>query len=141
MGRILLYGALIRSKVLSKSVVEIQQQVIQDLINAGKQRSYLSFISFSFLVEFVNQIDAKNIKKLVWPIVEKEFGKPWPEQSLDTFYALLVIRGKCPSLVNEEFSRKHFGTDDVITKESMNSIVKVLLVSWKFVRVKHHAMM
>ena len=127
MGRILLYGALIRSKVLSKSIVEIQQRVIQDLINAGKQRNYLSFISFSFLVEFVNQIDAKNIKKLVWPIVEKEFGKPWPEQTLDTFYALLVIRDKYPSLVNQEFSRKHFGTDDVIAKESMNSIAKVLL--------------
>lgn len=129
MGRILTYGALIRSKALPKSNTQIQQQVIQDLIIAGKQRPYLLFISVSFLVEFVNQIDIKGIKKLVWPIIQKEFGKPWTEQNLDTFYTLLVIKDKCPSLVNCEFSKTHFGTEDIIAKESMNSIVKVLLVS------------
>ncbi|KAF3421961.1 LOW QUALITY PROTEIN: hypothetical protein E2986_00122 [Frieseomelitta varia] len=110
MGRILAYGALIRSKILSKSIDVIQQQTIQDLINAGKQR-----------------IDTECIKKLIWPIVEKELGKPWAQQTLDSFYALLVIKDKCPLLVNNEFSKKHFGTNDIITEESMNDIVKVLL--------------
>lgn len=129
MGRILAYGALIRSKILSKSIDVIQQQTIQDLINAGKQRSYLSFVSISFLIEFINQVDTESVKKLIWPIVEKEFGKPWAQQTLDSFYALLVIKNKCPLLVNNEFSKIHFDTNDIITKESMNDIVKVLLVS------------
>lgn len=129
MGRILAYGALIRSKVLCKSSDKIQIQIIQDLINGGKQRSYLSFPSTSFLIEFVNQIDDDNVKKLIWPIVKKEVGKPWTEQTIDTFYTLLVIKGKCPPLVNQGFSKKHFGTEDIITKESMNNITKVLLVS------------
>ncbi|KAK9297581.1 hypothetical protein QLX08_008798 [Tetragonisca angustula] len=127
MGRILAYGALIRSKILSKSIDVIQQQTIQDLINSGKQRSYLSFVSISFLIEYINQVDTECIKKLIWPIVEKEFGKPWAQQTLDSFYALLVIKDKCPLLVNNEFSKKHFGTNDIITEESMNDIVKVLL--------------
>ncbi|XP_017763658.1 PREDICTED: myb-binding protein 1A [Eufriesea mexicana] len=126
MGRILAYGTLIRSKILLNSTCEIQLQIIQDLINAGKQRSYLSIVSVSFLVEFVNQIDAECIKQSVWPVIEKEFGKPWTEQTLDSFYALLVIKNKCPSLVNE-FSKKHFGTENIITKETMDDIVKVLL--------------
>ena len=129
MGRILAYGALIRSKILSKSIDVIQQQTIQDLINSGKQRSYLSFVSISFLIEYINQVDTECIKKLIWPIVEKELGKPWAQQTLDSFYALLVIKDKCPLLVNNEFSKKHFDTNDIITEESMNDIVKVLLVS------------
>ncbi|CAL7951593.1 unnamed protein product [Xylocopa violacea] len=137
MGRILAYGTLIRSKKLSNSTIELQIQTIQDLINSGKKRSYLSFISVSFLVEFINQVDAKCIKKSVWPIIEKEFGKPWTEQTLDSFYALLVIKDKCPSLVNQQFSKKHFGTEDIISKESMSNIAKVLLDLPRIVSCHH----
>ncbi|XP_017879918.1 myb-binding protein 1A-like protein [Ceratina calcarata] len=127
MGRILAYGALIRSKVLSNSTVEKQLETVQDLINAGKQRSYLSFVSTSFLIEFINQVDSNCIKKSVWPVIENEFGKPWTEQTLDSFYTLLVVKNKCPSLVNHEFSKKYFGTKGIITEQSMSDIVKVLL--------------
>lgn len=129
MGRILAYGALIRSKVLLNSTVEIQLQTIQNLISAGKQRNYLSFVSVSFLVEFINQIDAQCIQCSVWPVVEKEFGKSWAEQTLDSFYILLVMKGKCPSLIDDEFAKKHFDTETIIAKESMSSIAQVLLVS------------
>ncbi|XP_076618481.1 MYB binding protein 1a isoform X1 [Colletes latitarsis] len=137
MGRILAYGALIRSKMLCKSTVDIQMQIVQELINRGKQRSYLSFPSTSFLIEFVNQIHADDIKKVVWPIVEKEFGKPWTEQTIDTFYTLLSIKGKCPPLINHEFSKKHFGTEDIITKESMSNITKVLMDLPKVILCHH----
>lgn len=129
MGRILAYGALIRSTLLSKSASEIQLQILQNLVNAGKQRSYLSFISVSFLVEFINQVNLECIQKSVWPVVEKEFGKSWVEQTLDSFYVLLTIQNKCPSLVNYEFSKKYFGTKSIITRESLSDIIKVLLVS------------
>ncbi|XP_054014556.1 myb-binding protein 1A-like [Hylaeus anthracinus] len=137
MGRILVYGALIRSKVLCKSTTEIQMQIIQDLINRGRQRSYLSFPATSFFVEFINEIDIDNVERLVWPIVEKEFGKPWKEQTIDTFYILLIIKAKCPLLVNYKFSKQHFGTEDIITKESMGDITKVLLDLPKVVLCHH----
>ncbi|XP_068980107.1 myb-binding protein 1A [Bombus flavifrons] len=137
MGRILGYGALIRSKILSKSCSAIQLQTIQNLISAGKQRSYLSFVSVSFLVEFVNQVDTNCIKRSIWPIIEKEFGKPWAEQTLDSFYVLLVIKNKCPSLVNDKFSKTHFGTEHIVTKESMNDIVKVLLGLSRIISCHH----
>ncbi|XP_031845505.1 MYB binding protein 1a [Nomia melanderi] len=137
MGRILVYGALIRSKILLKSTSEIQQQIIQDLIKGGKQRSYLSFPTISFFVEFVNQINAKATKELIYPIVEVEFGKPWSEQTLDTIYALLVIRSKCPLIVNTKFWKKRFGTADIITKESMTDVVKVLLDLPKVILCHH----
>ncbi|XP_034183243.1 MYB binding protein 1a isoform X1 [Osmia lignaria lignaria] len=137
MGRILAYGALIRSTILSKSASETQLQILQNLVNAGKQRSYLSFISVSFLVEFINQVNLECIQKSVWPVVEKEFGKPWVEQTLDSFYVLLSIQNKCPSLLNYEFSKKHFGTKSIITRESLSDIIKVLLDLPKIVSCHH----
>lgn len=129
MGRILLCGALIRSKLLIQNTIETQQQVIEILLNAGRQRSYLSFISVMFLSEFIVHLDTKSMKKIVWPIIEEQIGKPLSEQTLDTFYILLVIQDKHSSLLNHEFLKAHLGIKDIIVKESMEDIVKLLLVS------------
>lgn len=128
MGRILLCGALIRSKLLIQSTIEIQQQITEILLNAGKQRSYLSFISVIFLSEFITQLDVESMKKVIWPIVEKEIGKSWSEQTLDTFYLLLVVEDKHPSLINHKFLKEHFGVKQILAKESIEDIVKLLTV-------------
>ncbi|XP_072761085.1 myb-binding protein 1A [Anoplolepis gracilipes] len=137
MGRILLCGALIRSKLLTQSTVETQQQITEILLNAGKQRSYLSFISVMFLNEFITQLDVESMKKVIWPIVEKEIGKPWSEQTLDTFYLLLIIGDKHPSLLNHKFLKEHFGVKQIITKESMENIVKLLMALPRIVSYQH----
>lgn len=136
MGRILLCGALIRSKLLVRNSVEMQQQITEILLNSGKQRSYLSFISVTFLSEFVVQLDIESMKN-VWPIIEKEIGKPWSEQTLDTFYVLLIIRDKHPSLVNHKFLKEHLGVKEIITKESMEDIVKVLTALPRIISYQH----
>lgn len=128
MGRILLCGAIIRSNLLVQSTIEIQQQITEVLLNAGKQRSYLSFISVMFLSEFITQLDIESMKKIVWPIVEKEIGKAWSEQTLDTFYLLLIVGDKHPSLLNHKFLKEHFGVKQIIAKESIENIVKLLTV-------------
>lgn len=129
MGRILLCGALIRSKLLARNSNETQQQITEILVNAGKQRSYLSFISVMFLSEFIIQLDIESMKN-IWPIVEKEIGKPWSEQTLDTFYVLLIVRDKHPSLINHKFLKEHLGVKEIITKDSVEDIVKLLTVCY-----------
>lgn len=136
MGRILLCGALIRSKLLARNSAETQQQIMEILLNAGKQRSHLSFISAVFLSEFIVQLDIESMKN-VWPIVEKEIGKPWSEQTLDTFYVLLIIRDKHPSLVNHKFLKEHLGKKEIITKESVEDIVKLLTALPRIVSYQH----
>jgi len=127
MGRVMFCGALIRSKLLAGSSMEIQQQIMEILLNAGKQRSYLSFVSTIFFREFIVQLDIESMKN-IWPIVEKEIGRPWSEQTLDTFYMLLIVRDKYPSLVNHKFLKEHLGMKEIITKESIEDIVKLLTV-------------
>ncbi|KAG5310642.1 DPO5 polymerase, partial [Acromyrmex insinuator] len=136
MGRILLCGAVIRSKLLARNSVEMQQQIMEILLNAGKKRSYLSFISTMFLSEFIIQLDIESIKN-VWPIVEKEIGKPWSEQTLDTFYMLLILRDKHPSLVNHKFLKQHLGMTEIITKESIEDIVRLLTALLRIVSYQH----
>lgn len=124
----MLCGALIRSKLLLQSTIEIQQRVIDTLLNAGKQRSYLSFVSVMFLNNFIIQVDTETIKKVIWPIIKKDLGKPWSEQTLDSFYMLLLVRDKYPSLVDAKFLKEHLDVKDIITKESIENIFKLLMV-------------
>jgi len=130
MGRILLCGALIRSKLLAQNSIEMQQKIIEILLSAGRERSYLSFIAVMFLNEFIIQLDIKSMKE-IWPVVEKEVAKPLSEQTLDMFYILLVLRDKYPSLINQKFLKQHLGVKEIITKESMEDIVKILTVCYQ----------
>lgn len=127
MGRILLCGALIRSKLLAQNSVEIQQKIIEILLSSGRERSYLSFIAVMFLNEFIIQLDLKSMEQ-IWPVIEKEVAKPLSEQTLDMFYILLVLKDKYPSLVNKKFLKQHLGVKEIITEESMENIVKILTV-------------
>ncbi|XP_011297827.1 DNA polymerase V [Fopius arisanus] len=126
MGRILFCGSLIRSKLLESSPPDFQQKVIEILLQAGSKRSYLSFSCSSFLLEFLHQLTPKSLKISIWPILERELGKPWSEQTLDTFYTLLIMSTKFPTLVNKKFLREHLGTDSIIDEKSLDSQLKLL---------------
>ncbi|XP_066597439.1 myb-binding protein 1A [Prorops nasuta] len=126
LGRILVCGALIRSKIVGKCTVDLQLRIIDYLINAGNQRSYLSSVSTSFLIDFLNNTDGKSLSISVFSVIEKEIGKPWKEQTLDTFYLLLFMEEKFPSLVNHNFILNKIGTDDLISTESMEYVLGVL---------------
>ncbi|KAK0176042.1 hypothetical protein PV328_000219 [Microctonus aethiopoides] len=126
MGRILLCGALIRSKLLSNRTVEEQQKVVEILLTAGTKRSYLSFVSYSFLNEFINEFDEESLKTNLWPLLEKELGKTWSEQTLDSFYTLMIINTKFPSLIGKKFLKQHLGSSTIINTESMDDLIKLL---------------
>lgn len=100
------------------------------MIHSGKQRSYLSFESVSFLVDFINQLDNEEMLAPVWPLLEKEICKPFSEQTLDTFYALLVIQNKFPRIITRKTLKKCFGNENIINEESIQDILKVLTVSY-----------
>jgi len=70
------------------------------------------------------------MKVIAWPSIEKELGISWSKHTLDTFYLLLVIKNKHPSLVNDTFLKKHLGTKQIIAKEFMAEIVKLLTVCY-----------
>ena len=131
MGRILLCGSLIRSGILQKCTAEEQQKVFETLFSAGQKRSYLSFVSVFFLADFLQQLDVKALKAGIWPLLKKELGKPWAEQSLDTFYILLIMSDKFPTLVGGKFLKEHLGNESIVSEEHMTELTKLLTVSCK----------
>lgn len=100
------------------------------MINSGKKRSYLSFESTSFIVEFLNQLDDENLLKPIWSVLEEEICKPFSEQNLDTFYTLLIVKNKFPGVLNKKILRKCFGNENIINEESIGDILKILTVSY-----------
>lgn len=108
----------------------MQQQVIEILLSAGKKRSYLSFLSSMFLGELVIQLTTDSMREIVWPIIEKELGKPWSEHTLDTFYLLLLVKNQHPSLVNRKFLNEHLGVKEITARESMEEVIKLLMVHY-----------
>lgn len=56
MGQILVCGALIHSDLYTKSSDDVQKQIIELLLNASKQRSYLSLAGYTFLTELLDKV-------------------------------------------------------------------------------------
>ncbi|XP_001603225.1 myb-binding protein 1A [Nasonia vitripennis] len=136
-GRILACGAIIRSKMIKTCSVEEQQKVLECLIHAGKQRSYLGFESVSFIIEFLNQLEDDESLKAVWPVLEQGICKPFKEQTLDTFYALLVVQDKFPGVLSKKVLKKTFGSENIINEESMKDILKILTDIPRVISYKH----
>ncbi|XP_057319340.1 myb-binding protein 1A-like [Microplitis mediator] len=137
MGRILLCGSLTRSKLLFNCPPNKQLLILEILLSAGTQKSYLSFVSISFLIYFIDQFDEKYVKANFWPLLAKELGKNWSEHSLDTFYALLHIRVKFPSLIKKKFIKQHLGTENIIDKETINDLLKLITDTPRIISYQH----
>ncbi|CAD6207966.1 GSCOCG00003224001-RA-CDS [Cotesia congregata] len=137
MGRILFCGSLIRSKLLFNCPVDKQQQILEILLTAGTQKSYLSFISISFLIDFIDQLDEKYIKTHFWSLLENHIGKSWTEHSLDTFYALLHISVKFPSLLKKKFLKQHLNAESIIHKDTINDLLKLVTDTPRITSYQH----
>lgn len=135
-GRILTCGSLVRSKLLAKSSAEEQAKVLELLITAGKKRSYLSFVAYSFIIDFLNQIDETTFANNVWPLLQQELIKPLLEQNLETLHTLLIIQEKFPSTVRKIY-KKTFGSENIINTESLESITKILTEIPRIVCYRH----
>lgn len=128
MGQILVSGALIHSKILENSSTEDQIKVIELMVSAGKQRSYLTFISVSFLVDLIQALGDKHFTKKIWPTLKPHFSIDWSKQTLDTLYILLLLRKKYPKIINKAYLTQVLGTEEFICEETMDHLVRVLTV-------------
>lgn len=107
----------------------MQQKVLENMISAGKKRSYLPYVAYNFIIDFLNQINEETFSANVWPYLQTELVKPLSEQNLDTLHTLLFIQNKFPLVVKETY-KEHFGGKNIINEDSLESITKILTVSF-----------
>ncbi|KAJ8958482.1 hypothetical protein NQ318_002275 [Aromia moschata] len=125
-GQILTYGAILRSNLWHKISEEEQKKVLEMLLKAGKERSYLTLVVYIFLINKFIELNEDAIKKLL-PIVKEEFAKPWSEQNMDSLYFLICLKNTCPNLLNKKNLSKTIGTNAIICSESIEELCRVLL--------------
>ena len=65
----------------------------------------------------------------IWPILEKEVCKPFSDQSLDSFYGLLVIQDRFPKIITKKTLKKCIGSENIINEENIKDILRILTVS------------
>ncbi|GLH00982.1 Myb-binding protein 1A [Gryllus bimaculatus] len=123
----LVQGALIHSDFIFKESESAQTDLLSKLLAVNENKNILFPHACSFLVDYIQKIDAENFQKLLWPLLKPELSKPCEEYSLDHLHLLLVSKTQFPEVINKKFLVQAFGSKDIINKDSVNQISKILL--------------
>lgn len=127
---------------------EEKTKILELLLNAGKQRTYLTLAAYKFLIDlfekvnfyyfvclifnmFNLQIDAKEFEKLVFPLIKTELSNAWQIQNLDSLYLILEIQRYFPQSLHTKFLKNNLGTSEVLCLESLPHVCNTLTVSYK----------
>ena len=103
---------------------------MEGLLHASKQRSYLTHCAITFLIDYVSQVDEEHFKNHLWPILDKEVYKPWPEQTLDSIHLLLTLSQQFSKVITGKELKKRFGSKEIIAEENVDEIFRILVVSF-----------
>ncbi|KAG8225834.1 hypothetical protein J437_LFUL004763 [Ladona fulva] len=113
MGQVLVYGAIIRSGLFVEAVKDDQTEILNDLLSAGKKRTYITLVAYSFIIQLVKEVNRKLFQKVIWPGIQESCGlnKDWKDRSLDEIYLLIGVRAHFPSIVAD--SASHLNPDNI----------------------------
>nr|XP_022905735.1 myb-binding protein 1A [Onthophagus taurus] len=126
-GQILLYGAIIRTGLFDKGSNEEKKVILQNLVSAGKKRSYLFLLAATFINQLCNNVDEDYFRSKIFPILSPELAKNWLEQSVDTLYLLFVLNDRFPKVVNKKFIKSVLGTEEIVSVKYLKELTNVLI--------------
>ncbi|KAF4530902.1 hypothetical protein B566_EDAN017817 [Ephemera danica] len=125
-GRVLAFGAVIRSRIFMKSTTEQQKYILNQMVEASEQKSYLPQLLSSFVIPLLTPYNKRLFKDSLWPALATAVLKPWAEQTLDSFYLLLKIVSVFPSVVKKSEVLSVFGGPPIIRLESLTEVNGIL---------------
>ncbi|KAK3907265.1 Myb-binding protein 1A [Frankliniella fusca] len=135
MGVVLAYGAAIRGGLFARSSVEQQKQIISTLFKCGKKKSYIPYVSSTFVLNLIASSDECLLMKTIWPVLKDEVSKPWVDQSLDTLAILLLVSNRT-NIVKNKTIQKWLGFS-LFSPESMQHFSQKLVANSTSLTVKH----
>lgn len=77
---------------------------------------------------FSFQLTQQQFESSVWPLLQKELGRPWSKQNLQSIHCLIAVQKKFPNVVNAKFLKAHFGGSELLNPESFQSLHKIFWV-------------
>ncbi|CAH0548937.1 unnamed protein product [Brassicogethes aeneus] len=136
-GQILVCGAIIRSELFYRSNAEEQKKIIELLISAGKERTYLTLVSYIFILNVLEKVTDKEAEKIVLPLIKTEILKPINEYTLDSLYFLMAVQQSKPNLVKHKLLKNAFGSDKVICQPNLSQLSNILTAIPRITSLPH----
>jgi hypothetical protein len=91
LGRILFYGALLRSGHMQNASKNVKTEVIGALLEASTKKSYLPAIAAPFLVHVINSCNEDQFSKFLWPVLKTSLAKEWKDQNQHSLFLLIHL--------------------------------------------------
>lgn len=137
MGIILVCTAIVRSGLFMKSSDEDKKKIIECILHAGNERSYLMYPEIELLLEIDEKINKDIFQYLLLPITKPLIEKPFSDYTLDTFYYLIVLTNKYPKLIGREILKKIANSSTWITESNLESFSNILMTIPRITSIKH----
>ncbi|XP_066251995.1 myb-binding protein 1A [Euwallacea similis] len=136
-GQILACGAIINSNKWPKTCLESQRELLEFLLKAGKERTYIRLFGYSFLIQLLKLSPEVNEDQTLAVLINEEVSKPWTEQTMDTLYLLLNLRLIYPKVYTRKFVKAFLDTPDIVCEESLDKLCNILMAIPKATALKH----
>lgn len=138
-GKVLCYGAMIRSGVFSAGSIDTQKAIVVELLNNMKTKNYLPLLTYKFLTEGIDSSSNVMFAEIIWPYLKKYIGIPITKQNLDSLYCIIQVHSQYPKLIDGAFIPRVLETaTELLCIESMNDIAKILIFHVSSMEVLEH---
>ncbi|KAL1502634.1 hypothetical protein ABEB36_007748 [Hypothenemus hampei] len=136
-GQVLACGAIIRGNLWAKTEPNIQEEVLNLLVAASKERSYLKLFGYSFIEDLIKSIPNLFKNKCLMAIISTEIEKNWDDQSLDSLYLLLVVKEMWPNVYKKSKLKQFLETSDIICDDSLKKLCNILMAIPRATSLNH----
>ncbi|CAH1962922.1 unnamed protein product [Acanthoscelides obtectus] len=130
-GQILACGAIIRSSLWSRCAEEQKKKVVELILKECKERNYLAFIAYTFILNGLGKVKGKELKKLIPPI-EAEVTRPLSEYNLDLLFLLYGIKEIKPNGIS-----KWINSGEIVCVENAECLSNILMRIQRINLLKH----
>ena len=130
-GKILAYGAVLRSQRFAEKRAEI----VKELVGLSSKKSYARPLGHYFLVDLISSSNVDEVKTDVWPAIRGSRQWKGDDLSLESLWILLEIQDKTPTVLEKRFLIENFDSDRLISQTFAAEAGKMLLVSFEITSI------
>nr|XP_018917797.1 PREDICTED: uncharacterized protein LOC109044496 [Bemisia tabaci] len=98
-ARILVYGAIIRSGLFERCVEEQQEKILETLLSLSRRKSYFVPLTFSFLLDLIQKVDAAHFEHMYWPLLESYCNEEISKHCIESLSCILLSNKRFPEIV------------------------------------------
>ncbi|CAM1320793.1 Uncharacterised protein PB.7077, partial [Pycnogonum litorale] len=128
-GQSLAYGAIIRSGRLRNASNDVLNQIIGNLYELQKYKSYTCTVINCVIYEALTQFSEKKFNKYILQHVKDNLTVGWENATCNNLLMLIACRKLFPNVVNESFLNQYWNSEDILSRANHKEISRILINS------------